>query len=302
MPDIHGNRGIDLFDKHGVQFVHGDEPADFGIAKDGALVQGVDPKKSLLLIFEPPSQLPKTYKPEVRSKFMNTLSTIEIPAGTPQYVIPRSLNTVGEFFDRPKENFLCIIGTDWKSKRGFRKQDLGKKRLALIRYFTRKLGPERFSVYGRWPKPGKCYKGAPEPFAHGLAGYNLTSPVTKDQTPCWDAKFGILASHRFTLALENSSWPGYCGCKALEAQCCGSIPLYEGPPDVDKFMPPGTYIDMRGRSKRELYKTIVNMSDEEESAYRERIREYVHGMGSDVFSSVTFAKKLLTAMGIIDER
>lgn len=299
MPDVHGHRGVELLDQYGVKFVHGDEPADLGISKDAARVQGVPLNKSLLLIFEPPSQISQTYTPQVRSRFLSVLSTIELPLGTPQYCIPRGLNTVKEFFNRPKTGFLCMIGRDMSSLGGSGGHDLTQKRRELIKFFTEKLGPERFSLYGRWPA-GPCYKGEPAPIAHGLAGYNTEDAKRFGEAPCWDKKYAIFSSFEFTLALENSSWPGYCGCKAIECQCCGSIPLYEGPPDVDKFMTPESYIDMRGKSPEELLKIMLEMTEERKVQYRKDIFSYVNGLGNDVFSSVTFAKKLLKGLGIAD--
>ncbi len=297
MPDIHGRRGIELFDQYNVRFVHDNAPADLGICKDGAPVQGVPLNKSILLAFEPPSQIPQNYTQHIRSRYLGVLSIVEMPPGTPQFIIPRGLNTVKEFFNRPKKKLLCIIGRDMSFHKQFVAHDLTRKRIDLINYFTERLGPERFSVYGRWPA-GPCNRGELGPQAHGLAGYNTEDAKRFGETPIWDGKYGVLAEHEFTLALENSKWPGYLGCKAIEAQCSGSIPLYEGATDVKKFMTDGSYIDMCGKSNGYLLSVILEVSDARKVQYRKDIWDYLHGLGNETFSSVTFAKKLLKSLGV----
>ena len=297
MLDIHGRRGVELFDQYGVKFVHGNEPADLGIGKDGAPVQGVPLNKSILLAFEPPSQIPQNYTPQIRSRYLSVLSIVEMPPGTPQFIIPRGMNTVKEFFNRPKTKLLCIIGRDMSFHKQFIAHDLTRKRINLINFFTEKLGPDRFSVYGRWPK-GACNRGELGPQAHGLAGYNPEDAKRFGETPIWDSKYGVFAEHEFTLALENSKWPGYLGCKAIEAQCSGSIPFYEGATDVKKFMTPESYIDMTGLSPERLLELVVGISDARKKQYRADIWNYLHGLGNEMFSSVTFAKKLLKALGV----
>jgi hypothetical protein len=296
MPDMHGASGIDIFHAAGYEFVKWKDTADLGISKNGEACLGVPIKKTLLLAFEPPSQLPWIRDPESLRRWGAAISTIRTP-GLDHFYIPRAFNHVPRYFNEPKTELLCMIGRDMGIN-GHPEHDLTIKRRELIAYFADKLGPKDFHLHGRWT-PNRCYLGEPGPTAHGLSGYNIGCPITAGQTLCWDGKFPIFAKHKFTLALENSIWPGYYGCKAIEAMQCGSIPLYIGDPEIDNHTPKDVYIDMRGRTADELLAIITSMSEDEIAGYRNRIWEYLHKEGNDIFSSVTFAHKLVKGLQAI---
>jgi hypothetical protein len=78
--------------------------------------------------------------------------------------------------------------------------------------------------------------------------------------------------------------------------CCGSVPIYLGAPDVENYLPKGTFIDYRGMTPEELYDLLLNMPDKERTRYRERIRTFITSDESDIFSSVTFAHKVVSVI------
>jgi hypothetical protein len=293
MPDMNGRTGIDLFRNAGYEWVKWTDDTDLAVSKNGVSCGKITNDKALLMIFEPPNQLPYIYNTHYFKRFRQVMSTVKME-GIPHFYIPRAFNNVDVFFNRPKTDLLCMVGRNMDVN-GLPKTDLTRMRLQLIDYFTEKLGPKEFHLYGRWPA-GPCYKGEISPIAHGLAGYNLNCPVTKAQKPCWDAKWSVFSSHKFALALENSIWPGYYGCKMIEAMQCGCIPLYVGDPDIDSHTPKDVYIDMRGRSMDELLEIITSMSEETRLGYQERIMNYLKTKGNDLFSSVTFAKKVVAGL------
>lgn len=296
MPDINGEAGIDILRDARYEFAKWTDQADIGISKNGVGVAGVPRKKTVLMLFEPPNQLPHAYQPRLHRLYGGLMCTVHLD-GMQHFYIPRAFNNVGVFFGKEKTDLLCMIGRDMKSPM-FQQYDLTAKRRELIAFFSEKLGKKDFHLYGRW-NPGPCYLGEIGPTAHGLSGYNLSCPVTAGQTLCWDGKYEVLSRHKFTLALENSMWSGYYGCKMIEAMQCGSIPLYVGDPDIDNHTPRNVYIDMRGKSNEELLHTITSMTEEEINGYRERIYQYLHKQGNNIFSSCSFAKKLISVLRTI---
>lgn len=57
-------------------------------------------------------------------------------------------------------------------------------------------------------------------------------------------KMAFLRRHKFTLAFENSSSPGYTTEKLVEAMLAGSLPIYWGNPEVAKDFNPASFIDV----------------------------------------------------------
>ncbi len=51
----------------------------------------------------------------------------------------------------------------------------------------------------------------------------------------------------FTIAFENTSWPGYLTEKLIQAYAFGTVPIYWGDPDVDRFIDPKSFIPFSGK-------------------------------------------------------
>jgi len=291
MPDMNGQVGIDLFNEADVQWVKWNEPADIGVCKNGDGCTGMPLSKCILLAFEPPSQISHMYDDEYRSRFgAGGIFATKMTPAHDHFYIPRSFNHVDKFFQEQDRSLLCFIGNDFHSN--FHKEkDLMVLRRNLIRFFAGKFGPTNFHCVGI--PAGPCTTIVSGLRDNGLNGYGLKCSVTEGRTVGYDGKFDFLSKHTFTLALENAAWPGYYGIKAIEAMQCGSIPLYVGDTEIDSHTPKDVYIDMRGKSAEELYSIITLMSKEEIDGYRNRIYKYMKGSGNEIFSSVTFAKKLL---------
>lgn len=56
-------------------------------------------------------------------------------------------------------------------------------------------------------------------------------------------KLDFLRSYKFTLAIENTIWPGYMTEKLVDPMFVNSIPIYVGDPEAKKSFDPGSYID-----------------------------------------------------------
>ena len=56
-------------------------------------------------------------------------------------------------------------------------------------------------------------------------------------------KLDFLRRYKFTLALENTIWPGYMTEKLVDPMLVNSIPIYFGDPEAKKSFDPGSYID-----------------------------------------------------------
>jgi hypothetical protein len=75
--------------------------------------------------------------------------------------------------------------------------------------------------------------------------------------PGQEAKVDFLRSYKFTLALENTIWPGYTTEKLVEPMVAASIPIYVGDPQVHLEFNPESYIDFsRFASLKEMLEFV----------------------------------------------
>lgn len=115
-----------------------------------------------------------------------------------------------------------------------RANQLHDERLALIAHFAAR---GKLDVYGAgWERRGHL----PARYRKKLqalqpAGGNIN----------YETKHQLLSGYRFTLTLENFVYPGYVTEKIFDALASGSIPVYRGAPDIEAFVPRGTFIDLR---------------------------------------------------------
>lgn len=79
--------------------------------------------------------------------------------------------------------------------------------------------------------------------AAGLCMNNMEGWRVPNQ-PNWHvAKIKFLQRYKFTLAVENFIWPGYCTEKLVDPMFVNSIPLYVGDPMLRHCFNPASYID-----------------------------------------------------------
>jgi hypothetical protein len=58
-------------------------------------------------------------------------------------------------------------------------------------------------------------------------------------------KHDLLGQYKFTIAFENTAYPGYVTEKIIDAMVAGSVPIYLGAPDIGDHVPPNAFIDAR---------------------------------------------------------
>lgn len=62
--------------------------------------------------------------------------------------------------------------------------------------------------------------------------------------PC-DDKHELLSRYKFTIAYENTAYPGYVTEKVTDAMVAGSLPVYMGAPDIVEQLPSEAFINAR---------------------------------------------------------
>jgi len=114
------------------------------------------------------------------------------------------------------------------------KNELISKRLEAIEYFG-DLG--LLSLYGHsWDSldnlPLKWQK-------------KLVKILKKLKPKIVEDKLKTISFYKFSICFENVSYPGHITEKIIDCFVAGVIPIYLGAPDIEKFIPRNSFIDMR---------------------------------------------------------
>jgi hypothetical protein len=108
-------------------------------------------------------------------------------------------------------------------------------------------------------------------------------------------KLETLAQYRFSLCLENSRFAGYVSEKIFDCFFCGTIPIYLGAPDVERYIPREAFIDLRQfRSYADLEPYLDSLSDTAARAYLDAAEAFVSSPAFEPFSVESFARKVVS--------
>jgi len=107
-------------------------------------------------------------------------------------------------------------------------------------------------------------------------------------------KLQTLAQYRFCLCFENSRFAGYVSEKLFDCFFAGTVPIYLGAPDIERYIPPETFIDMRQfRGYRDLEMFLQTLSDAEVRRYVEAARDFLHSRAFTPFTAECFAQQIV---------
>lgn len=94
----------------------------------------------------------------------------------------------------------------------------------------------------------------------GRAYNNVGGPV--------ENKRDFLANYRFSLAFENSSWPGYTTEKLVEAYCSRTVPLYWGDSSIHQVFNSRAFLSLRGKADYPRFLESIREASTNYEAYR----------------------------------
>jgi hypothetical protein len=180
------------------------------------------------------------------------------------------------------EKKLLVMINNLKMARFGSYGQLYSKRYELVKEFSNNKG---FSLYGSgWnndhliAKSG-CYKGIAR------------------------SKLEVLAAYKFSIAFENSSVElGGITEKIFDCFGAGSVPIYLGAPNVNKYIPSNCFIDYRNfRSNKDLYKYISEMSEVEYSGYIRAIKLFMESRAYNSFNSKGFVETFVNTLDNLEK-
>jgi hypothetical protein len=112
-------------------------------------------------------------------------------------------------------------------------------------------------------------------------------------------KSEVLSRYAFAICFENQILEGWVTEKIFDCLAAGTVPVYRGAPDIECWVAPDCFIDMRRFSGYdELRAFLHDLSPAEVEAYREAGREYFASEQFRPFGKEAFAEIFA---GIVDE-
>lgn len=113
------------------------------------------------------------------------------------------------------------------------------------------------------------------------------------------SKAEVLGRHKFAICFENSILEGWITEKIFDCFFAGTVPVYWGAPDIERYIPSGCFIDMRQFSSyADLSRFLHSLSDSDIQGYKERARSYLASPAYTPFTRQAFAQLFV---GIIEE-
>jgi alpha(1,3/1,4) fucosyltransferase len=98
------------------------------------------------------------------------------------------------------------------------------------------------------------------------------------------SKHEVLSKYDFCLCYENDIVDSYITEKIFDCFYSGTIPIYLGPSDIDKYIPKEAFIDARSFDNyTEMYKYLSKLSDEQKNRYVLQGRRFIEGKGMNKF-------------------
>jgi hypothetical protein len=92
--------------------------------------------------------------------------------------------------------------------------------------------------------------------------------------------------------------PGWVTEKIFDCFYCGTIPVYLGAPDIEKYVPEECFINMRSfASYEDLGAFLQSLGERDIQAYREHARDYLKSEAFQPFRKESFAEHFIAAVG-----
>jgi alpha(1,3/1,4) fucosyltransferase len=165
-------------------------------------------------------------------------------------------------------------------------QELYRERVRAVAFFAR-MG--EIDLYGRgWNDPPfqmgigwmpgtaqRLMRAAQRQWEH-LRPSPLLAAARRVYRGAVPAKLETLSRYTFSLCFENVILNGWVTEKIFDCMAVGTIPIYWGAPDIEKYVPADCFIDMRRFGNYEhLHSYLHGLTDAEIQVFREKGRTYL---------------------------
>lgn len=235
---------------------------------------------------------------------------LRAPLDFRQFRLPQPFDDVDEHaWRRGERRFLAMINANKLPRISL--NELYTERLRAVEYFQR-FG--EIDLYGvGWDRPPVRVGATWEPatlrrLRSGLHARWERRRPSRDplrvaalrayRGPA-DSKSDVLGGYTFAVCFENMILSGWVTEKIFDCLRAGTVPVYLGAPDIERWVPRDCFVDMREfGGYDELRARLRSMSPAEIAAYREAGREYLRSEQYRPFTKQAFAELV---GGLIEE-
>ncbi|MDO8486441.1 MAG: glycosyltransferase family 10 [Candidatus Staskawiczbacteria bacterium] len=238
-------------------------------------------KKRILFQFEPPVVVP-----EIRFLIKKTTKIYDDVfftwetgvSGVKHFHTPLPFpekRIIPEYWGNGGRKFLTLINSN-RTLFSYHKE-LITERIRAVIFFGK---TEEIDLYGRdWDK------SLPFPY------WFYKSAIKKVYKGTLDDKYKKLSQYKFAFAIENCELPGYITEKIHDCLFVGTVPIYLGDPEVEKYIPKNCFINMRDfKNYEELRKFLKALTQSEVQTYKENGRRFLESEGIKPFTEEHFAE------------
>lgn len=223
------------------------------------------------------------------------------PVNLTRFMLPQSFDDVHEdIWERRDRKLLAVINANKVTR--IKVNELYTERLRAIEFFNR-YG--EIDLYGLgWDQPpvrlGTRLPRAVTRIERRVkaAWESVRPPSDRLRTAARRAWRGetsrkdvTLGGYKFSICFENSILEGWITEKIFDCFYAGAVPVYLGAPDVEEWIPPECFIDMRRFDGYDaLREYLLALSDDEIESYRCAARDFLRSERFRPFSKQTFAE------------
>jgi hypothetical protein len=223
------------------------------------------------------------------------------PVRLTRFMLPLSFDDVhGGIWERRDRQFLTIVsGNKMTWVEG---KELYTERLRAIEFFNRY---REIDLYGRdWDGPPiRMATRLPRAVARlerrlKTSWESLRPPTDPLRVAAQQAfrgptshKADTLSRYTFAICYENQVVEGWITEKIFDCFFAGTIPIYWGAPDIDRWIPPECFIDMRQfQGYDDLRELLHSLNDDQIEAYRVAALDFVRSERFHPFTKHAFAE------------
>lgn len=258
-----------------------------------------DKQRSFLLLLECPVIRPENYKLKNHAKFQKVFTWHDdlVAIDSSKYIKSNFFNHLRpvNISNTERNGFLVCIAGNKKVKAS---EELYSERRKVINWFESADNLD-LDLYGNgWGS----YKVSSNRWYRPLNRIFSYLPVNQKIHSSWkgraENKIEVLSRYKFNLCFENAkSFPGYITEKIFDSFFAGTVPVYWGASNIDRYIPADCYIDYRKFSNiSDCYDFLKNITNDQIINYQQSMQQFLKSEKCYQFSIDCFLNKLLSAI------
>ena len=211
--------------------------------------------------------------------------------------------------DWPRRRFMVSINSNKAMVRSFTRWFDRPREVSIKRELASKLYPpigrdlyiERLRAIDHFAdRPDFDVRGQGWERRHPAISRRLHERVLRAYRGPVAEKLATLAEYRFSLCLENSRFAGYVSEKIFDCFFTGTIPIYLGAPDIERYVPREAFVDLRGfRNYGDLERFLNDLDDKRARNYVEAAADYIQSPAYKRFEQEHFARELVDSLSAL---